>query len=191
MPSPEASFDASARRVLLELARESIQSGLVGNGPLSVQASEHAPELRETRASFVTLHRLEVLRGCVGAIEARRALAEDVAWNAHAAAFQDPRFEPLLAEDLADLAIHISVLSPLERIPVASREELIAALRPGRDGLVLSQQGRRATFLPTVWKSLPRPDEFVHQLERKARLPKDVWGEQVDCFRYTTEEWSD
>ena len=191
MPSPEASFDACARRVLLELARESIRNGLGGDGPLRVQASEHALALRETRASFVTLHRLEVLRGCVGAIEARRALAEDVAWNAHAAAFKDPRFEPLLAEDLADLAIHISVLSPLESLPVASREELIAALRPGRDGLVLSQQGRRATFLPTVWKSLPRPDEFVRQLERKAGFQDNVWGGPVECLRYTTEEWSE
>lgn len=191
MPSPELRFDPSARRVLLEFARESIRNGLGGDGPLRVQASEHAPALRELRASFVTLHRRDVLRGCVGAIEACRPLAEDVARNAHGAAFQDPRFEPLLTDELADLSIHISVLSPLESMPVASREELAAALRPGRDGLVIRQQGRRATYLPSVWKSLPQADEFVRQLERKAGLAKDAWGGRVECFRYTTEEWSD
>lgn len=191
MPSPDATLDASARRTLLGIARGSIESGLRGDGPLRVEATCHAPELREPGASFVTLQRQGDLRGCVGTIEAHRPLAEDVAWNAHAAAFHDPRFQPIEAEALGDLEIHISVLSALERIPVTSRADLLAALRPERDGLVLRQAGRRATFLPAVWASLPQPDEFVRQLERKAAFPEAAWSQPIDCFRYSTEEWGD
>ncbi len=98
---------------LLELARQSIRYGLDQGRPLEVDPSEFAPELRAPRATFVTLTRANALRGCTGSLEARRALIVDIAHNAYASAFSDPRFAALTRAELEDLEFHISILSEL------------------------------------------------------------------------------
>ncbi len=188
MPSGEPTFAPAERSALMEVARNSIEWGLRGQ-ELRIDASEHPPPLRERRASFVTLQRNGELRGCIGTLEAEWPLVEDVARAAHGAAFRDPRFPPLRAEELGELEIHISVLSPLEPMSVRTRDELIGALRPKVDGVLLRQGLLRGTFLPSVWESLPDPQDFVRELERKAGLAPDAWSRRVDCFRYTAEEW--
>ena len=82
------------------------------------------------------------------------------------------------------------MLSAPEPFPVESREALIDALRPGVDGLILSEGGRRATYLPSVWSQLPEPDRFVSELRRKAGLSPDGWSPQTVMERYTTFEFS-
>lgn len=185
------SLELGHRRVLGEVARESIETGLAASAPLAVAASAHAPALRELRPSFVTLYDGGgELRGCVGGLEPRWPLVCDVAQSAYHAAFCDPRFPPLGPAELVGLEVHISVLSALEPLRVSSRDELLAALRPRIDGLVIELEGRRATFLPAVWESLPEPVRFVEALERKAGLGADAWTRGVECSRYTTESWS-
>lgn len=148
--------------------------------------------LRLPAASFVTLRRHNgELRGCIGELEARRPLVESVAHNARNAALHDPRFEPVGAEELRDLEIHISVLGPLQPLAVHSREELVAALRPGTDGLLLDDGLHRATFLPAVWASLPDPDRFVRELERKAGLDGENWPLTLRAWRYRVTEIED
>ncbi len=190
MPSAERTLDPTERRVLTGVARSSIEGGLHGEEPC-VDPSAHPPALQEQRASFVTLCKQGELRGCIGALEAERPLVEDVARSAHGAAFRDPRFPPLRVEELKELEIHISVLSPLESVPVHSRDELIASLRPKVDGLLLRQGTLRGTFLPSVWESLPDPRDFLRELERKAGLGQDSWSQPIECLRYTTQEWRD
>jgi AmmeMemoRadiSam system protein A len=137
-------------------------------------------------ASFVTLHvGAGELRGCIGSLAPRRPLAEDVAANARAAAREDLRFAPVGAHELDGLSFEISLLSPLAPLAVASRRELLAALRPGVDGLVLDDGERRATFLPAVWAELPEPERFLAQLERKAGLPAGGWSRALRAWRYT------
>jgi AmmeMemoRadiSam system protein A len=182
--------DAVHRELLVDVARRSIAHALDQGGPLAVDPEAYPVALRRPRASFVTLHRREELRGCVGALEAVSPLVAGVARHAYGAAFEDPRFAPVTREEATQLEIHISVLSPLERIRVGTREALIAALRPGLDGLVLRQAERRATFLPSVWGSLSEPCDFVAELERKAGFVAGAWAEGVECFRYSVEEWS-
>ena len=191
MPSSEPALAAEDRRLLLELAHRSIRSGFSGRGPLEVPLAGLASALCELRASFVTLKRGGQLRGCVGSLEASQPLARDVAGSAYRAAFGDPRFPPLRPPECDDLRVHVSVLGPLEPLEATSRGELLAALRPGVDGLLIEQNGRRATFLPAVWESLPEPDAFVRELERKAGLPADAWASPLRCRRYTVEEWGD
>ena len=188
MPSGEPTLALAERRALSEVARTAIERGLRGEEP-RVDSSDYPPPLRERRASFVTLCRAGELRGCIGALEAQWALVQDVARSAHGAAFRDPRFSPLEPEEFPHIEIHISVLSPLDPIAAATREELLAAIRPKRDGLLLRQGMLRGTFLPAVWESLPDPRDFLRELERKANLGADAWKSPIECFRYTTEEW--
>jgi len=63
-------------------------------------------------------------------------------------------------------------------------------LRPGQDGLILQDRNARGTFLPTVWKSLPEPEEFLDQLKLKAGLSADYWSETLEVWRYSTESFS-
>jgi MEMO1 family protein len=153
-----------------------------------------APWLAEWRSSFVTLKLDGELRGCVGALEAYRPLAEDVAANAVAAAFQDPRFPPLREEELARTGIEVSLLSSPARIEFDGHEDLLARLRPGIDGLILQHRddaSRRATFLPQVWESLPAREAFVAQLKRKAGLPENEPAARLLFKRYTVLKWSE
>jgi AmmeMemoRadiSam system protein A len=179
------------RRALLDLARASIRHGLAQHRPLAVDPGDCPAALREPRAAFVTLNRGGRLRGCIGHLEACQPLARDVAENAYSAAFCDPRFPPLGADEVADLEVHISVLSPPEAVPVASEAELLARIRPGIDGLILADDGHRGTFLPAVWESLPRPQDFLRHLRVKAGLPPDYWSETLRVSRYTAEAFGD
>lgn len=172
---------------LLVLARQSIAHGLQTGRPLAVNLDDYPAALSQSRATFVTLERHDQLRGCIGMLEALRPLAEDVAENAFAAAFRDRRFPPLTADELADLELHISVLSPAEAIGFTSEADLISQLRPGIDGVILQERGRRGTFLPSVWDDLPKPNEFLHHLKQKAGLPPTYWSDTIQAYRYTTE----
>jgi AmmeMemoRadiSam system protein A len=173
---------------LLALARGSVEHGVREGRPLRVDASAYAEALREPGASFVTLEREGALRGCIGSLDPRRALVVDVVENAYAAAFRDPRFPPLSADELAAVAVHLAILSPLERIGVASEEELLARLRPGVHGVLLQEGAHRGTFLPAVWAGLSDPREFVRQLKRKAGLAPDHWSESLEVWIYTAVE---
>jgi len=172
---------------LLNLARESIGFGLQHARPLATAPDAFPPVLREFRASFVTLKNEGALRGCIGSLEAYRPLVTDVAENAFAAAFRDPRFPPVGAHELDVLELQLSLLTPAEPMTVRSEDDLLDQLRPGEDGLILQEGGRRATFLPSVWESLPEPDQFLRHLKRKAGLPEDYWSDALQVFRYATE----
>jgi AmmeMemoRadiSam system protein A len=180
-------YDESQREILLELAHRSIECGLSHGSPATVAVSDYSKELTRDRACFVTLHLAGKLRGCIGSIESSRPLVIDVADRAFAAANKDPRFSPLQGHEFERVDIEISVLLPLERIDVASEQELLSELSPGFDGLILQDGGSRGVFLPAVWESLPDPVEFVSQLRSKARLPVDYWSSSLQLWKFQTE----
>lgn len=190
LPDP-AALDQTHRATLLQVARDSIRHGLDRGRPLGVRIEKYAPPLQALGASFVTLHRTDQLRGCIGHLEATQALVQDVAANAFAAAFRDPRFPPLREDELPQLRVHVSVLTPTFPIPFSSEEDLIAKLRPGVDGLILEEGSARGTFLPSVWESLPDPPEFLRHLKVKAGLKPGHWSDRVKVYRYATESFGD
>lgn len=145
--------------------------------------------LREHGASFVTLKIEGELRGCIGTIEPHRPLGDDVAHNARAAAYRDPRFPPLASEEMRVLQVEVSVLSPREEVAARSESEALSQLRPGVDGVLFEYQHFRSTFLPQVWESLPEPEQFMGELRRKAGLPARFWHPEVRLFRYTVEKY--
>ena len=173
--------------VLLNIARSAIENELgVRNG----MPAHDEPVLRQVGASFVTLTESGKLRGCIGTVEAYRRIGEDVAENALAAAFSDPRFAPISADELDDLKIEVSRLSAIEPIEThGSEAAAIAALRPGVDGLVLRWGRHRATFLPQVWDELPEPEQFLRRLKRKAHLDESFWDPSIELGRYEVQSW--
>lgn len=152
--------------------------------------ADYPLEITVWRSSFVTLTIGERLRGCCGRLEAERPLIEDVWHNAHAAGFMDPRFDPLTPEELRELEVEISVLTPLERLFVRSTDELLASLTPGRHGLVLGSAGERVTFIPHVWQSVPDAATFVRELRRKAGWPDEGWQPDLEAWRFEAESIS-
>lgn len=183
-------YSAAERAILLRVAHASIATGLQTGRPLAVRAEDYPAPLIDKRATFVTLTRDGLLRGCIGSLEAHRMLVEDVAGNAFAAAFRDPRFPPLQQQELDALEIQVSVLGTPEPLAFATEQELLESLRPGVDGLILEEKNTRGTFLPSVWESLPRPEDFLNHLKMKAGLPAGYWTDSVRIWRYTTESFS-
>ncbi|MDT8384974.1 MAG: AmmeMemoRadiSam system protein A [Gammaproteobacteria bacterium] len=175
--------------LLHQVARKAVEQGLRQGGHLVVDTPYYPRPLREPGASFVTLKQHGELRGCIGSLEARRPLVEDVAYNAYAAAFADPRFPPLTEQDFSEVDIQLSVLSRAEPIQFDGEADLLRQLRPGIDGLILEDGRHRGTFLPAVWESLPQPAAFLQHLKMKAGLPADYWSDTLKVSRYTTESF--
>lgn len=172
---------------LLTIARNAIERDF---GREARTVTPH-PMLSRPGASFVTLTQNGQLRGCIGSLEAYRALATDVAENAGAAAFRDPRFAPLSHEEVDRTRVEVSLLEAAEAMDFCDEADAIARLRPGVDGVILTHGDRRATFLPQVWESLPDPQRFLAQLKRKAGLPAAYWDEKIALARYGVQKWKE
>jgi AmmeMemoRadiSam system protein A len=176
-----------AGRTLLGIARAAIAHRF---GELPAAPRVDAPLwLRQAGATFVTLTRAGKLRGCIGSLEARRALGEDVLANALAAAFGDPRFTPLTAAEWPGSALEVSLLSTPKPIHFADEAELLASIHAGEDGLIVQLDDRRATFLPQVWTSIPDKRRFLAELLAKAGLPADTRLARCRVSRYRVMKW--
>jgi len=172
---------------LLTLARNAI----AGHFGLEQNPTVDAPELQKPGATFVTLTQHGKLRGCIGSLEAWRPLAQDVRENALAAAFRDPRFNALRADELPTTRVEVSLLTPAEPISFTSEADALAQLRPNVDGVIFTAGHRRSTFLPQVWEQLPDPAVFMAHLKQKAGLPASYWGPDVGLERYTVRKWKE
>lgn len=175
----------SRARVLVSIARASIARAAPPAGDMAWEEEW----LRCRGASFATLRLAGELRGCIGTIDPRRALGDDVAHNAFAAAYRDSRFAPVSPAELPRLEIEVSVLSVREPLAVATEDEALASLRPGIDGVYLEYRGLSATFLPQVWEGLPDPRDFLGELRRKAGLPLRFWHADMRLSRYAVRKY--
>ena len=175
----------NAGAVLLPLARAAIAAQLGHKHP----ATHDAAWLRTPGACFVTLTKDTQLRGCIGSLQAHRALLDDVRQNAVAAAFRDPRFRPLSAAEYELIALEVSVLSEQESLAFSSEHDALSQLRVGIDGVVFTYGRHTSTFLPQVWENFPDAVEFMAHLKYKAGLPPDFWADDVRIARYTVAKW--
>ncbi|HEV8097168.1 MAG TPA: AmmeMemoRadiSam system protein B [Burkholderiales bacterium] len=176
-----------AGRRLLAIARAAIAREL-GTG-----TAEGHPDawLGQTAATFVTLLKDGKLRGCIGSLEAHRPLREDVAANAVAAAFRDPRFPPLAKEEWPYCALEVSLLSRPRTIRFADEADLFAQVRAGEDGIILEYAGKHATYLPQVWEGLPDNRRFFAELKRKAGIPEETGLARCKVLRYRVAKWKE
>ncbi|MBI5957146.1 MAG: AmmeMemoRadiSam system protein A [Chloroflexi bacterium] len=170
-------YTPQERALLLDLARRTLDAITHRQPAPTVDLSALPAALCEPRACFVTMrYRSDgALRGCTGTLVARRPLAEEVIYMTEQTAFHDPRFEPVMASDVDDLHLEISVLTPSQPLDFDSPEDLIAQLRPNVDGVTLKFDHRRATFLPQVWESYSDPKVFLSLLSQKMGAAPDTW----------------
>lgn len=179
------------RQTALTLARETIRTYLAGESRPPIP---HDGVFGQNGAAFVTLHTKHdhYLRGCIGTIIAYRPLGEDIAEHAVDAAVNDPRFNAMTSAELDGIEIEISVLSEPKELTYGSADELLDALRPGIDGVVIRYGGYSATFLPTVWEQLPDKGLFLAHLCQKAGLPADFYTTgKLQVFLYQSEVFSE
>lgn len=167
---PAGGLTSAARAVLLQLARDAIATGAARHRAPDPDPATLPAELRAVGAAFVTLRRNGVLRGCIGSLEATEPLYQDVMRNARNAAFHDPRFLPLAADELATLELEISVLTPPR--PIESPAEFVL----GRHGIILEKGGAGAVFLPQVApeQGWDKETTLAH-LAAKAGLKPNAW----------------
>jgi len=185
-PPPRADVSATELEFLAAEAVAAVRAMLGAPAPAALVDPALHPRLARAGAAFVTLRQHARLRGCIGSLEARRPLLADVRENARAAARDDPRFTPLTLGELAVTVLEVSVLSAAEPLTFDDEDTLLAQIEPGRDGLVVHHARARATYLPSVWETLPDPRLFLAELRRKAGIAPDVPTAALAILRYTT-----
>lgn len=183
------SLSSQEKDRLRQVAAQGVAWAVAGRSEAALEAPECTGTLSMPGASFVTLRLNGQLRGCMGSLEAWRPLFLDVLHNAYASACRDPRFDPVSDEECPLLQLSISVLTDPECMKIESEADLIAQLRVGVDGLILSARGRSATYLPSVWSQLPGPKVFVEELKRKAGWSRDFWSSDIVARRYRSIEF--
>lgn len=180
-------FNANKGQTLLHLARAAIAEEF---GFISDELPR-ADWMEEPGATFVTLTLDGQLCGCIGSLEAQRPLIDDVRHNAVAAAFNDPRFEPLTKDEFAHVIIDVALLGTPEQIHFSNEEDAIAQLNPGLDGVTLEYGSHHATHLPQAWAQLPDPRGFLAHLKSQAGLPEDFWSNDIRLSHYTIRRWQE
>ena len=182
---PIAPLSAAEREALLTLARATLHRFLsVGDAPI-VHPAE--PGLWQARGAFVTLEKAGELRGCIGELVGQRPLYLSVQWAALSAALADPRFPPLTAEELPQIAIEISALTPLQEVADVNDIEV------GVHGLLIAQGGQQGVLLPQVavdegWDR----EAFLRAVCRKAGLPEETWREaDAHLYAFSAEVFSE
>jgi AmmeMemoRadiSam system protein B/AmmeMemoRadiSam system protein A len=196
-PTSEAGGPEDAERaeiealgpVLIDLVRGGIAVGFHTGQPGQVRtdAALH-PVLAAPGAAFVTLRRNGALRGCIGSPMARRPLGVDVVDHAFNAAFRDPRFPKLHMLELAGLELSVSVLTPPVAMRFADEADLLAQLRPGVDGLIIEDAGRRSLFLPSVWQEIREARQFLTALKMKAGMGAAHFSPRFQASRFRSIE---
>ena len=181
---------AQEKQTLLRLARESMDHAVRQEPIPPIDLDSLSPRLQADGVSFVTLTIQGTLRGCIGALEPSQPLALDVSEHAIAAALHDYRFPRVELDELAHIKIEVSRLTLPVPLSYQAPEELLEKLRPGVDGVLLRDGGRRATFLPQVWEKIPEPDEFLDNLCYKMGAEPGLWREKnLQVSVYQVEEF--
>jgi len=176
----KVNLDKSSREELLRMARASIEKYLESRKYPPVTSENK--ELLKKCGAFVTLKKDVNLRGCIGYTQAIMPLCETVSKAAIAAATQDTRFNPVSEEELKEIKISISVLSPLRKI------KDVKEIKVGTHGLVIRKWGRSGLLLPQVAteEGWDRPT-FLQHTCLKAGLPTDAWKEGADILTFTAD----
>ncbi len=178
------SLSEGERQALLNLARQAVTEAVLRGQILADIPSGGIFSQRS--GVFVALHVGKRLRGCIGAVEPEEPLGDSVVRSAASAALQDSRFPAVRPDELSDLQIEISLLSPL--LPIRPEE-----IEIGRHGLLISRGRLRGLLLPQVAvEHHLSAEQFLAETCRKAQLPPDAWREaDTGLFGFTSEIFSD
>lgn len=181
-------FTKEYRDELLRLARTSLEEAVLHQRRYEPSRDDFSEVLFNKGATFVTLTEEDDLRGCIGTLLPREAVAADIAQNAYAAALSDHRFNPVTAEELEKIKISISFLTGYERVLYQDEEDLLNMIEAGTDGVVIRDGNRQGLFLPSVWKQIPDKKEFLQNLKLKAGMSPSYWSNNIKVYRFRTVE---
>jgi AmmeMemoRadiSam system protein A len=189
--------------LILAIARGAVGE-CFGGTPMQISAR---PWLDVPAATFVSIHhharrdvghmrphdrgRSEQLHGCIGSVEPRRRLVDDLRHNAVLAAFHDSRTRALRSDEFDLVRFSVSILGPHRPLLFRDEAHARAQLRPRVDGVILAWHGHRGLFLPKVWESLPEPAAFLDNLKRKAGLSVDFWAPDIELERFEVLEFDE
>lgn len=176
------------KKIAFDTIHKSIMQGLQNGCAYEPEVEKFDAPFRKKLAVFITLKLHGHLRGCIGTTEAHAPLISAIAQYAYAAAFSDPRFKPLTEDEYKNIEINLSILSSPMPINFNDEADLIQQLRPDIDGLIISKNNARATFLPAVWESISKPEVFLHELKKKAGIKSSESPEKA--WRYTAEHYT-
>jgi len=168
-------YSEKDKTFLLNLARMTIQSGDKKNIISNSEIESLNNSLKEKRGAFVTIHKNNNLRGCIGYILPMLPLYQTIIENAYNAAYKDPRFPPINSNEFKEIIIEISILTIPKKLEYSGYEELLNKLKPNEDGVIIKKNFYSATFLPQVWEQLPKKEEFLSHLCMKAGLDMYEW----------------
>ncbi|MGV8151395.1 MAG: AmmeMemoRadiSam system protein A [Candidatus Woesearchaeota archaeon] len=177
------------QQLLLRLARDTLESYFKDLDPDTSDMSH----LTQLRGCFVTLYINKKLRGCIGFTKPIMPLFEEVIAATKAAAFEDPRFDPVVAEELSNIKIEISLLSRPELIKAESQEEYLNSIKVGKDGLIIQMNGNSGLLLPQVAKEEGYDaKEFLEAVCEKAGIPVDSWKmKEAKIYKFHAEIFSE
>jgi uncharacterized protein len=178
------------KSILLKQARIAMEEAVNTGTYKQIDFNNIPANLCQLGSSFVTLTKKGELRGCIGSLDFKIPLVEDVRRHAVAAALNDFRFPPVQTEELKEILIEISHLTLPRQYFYQSPGELLRKLRPNIDGVVLRDGIHQATFLPQVWIKIPDPENFLSQLCLKMGAPAHYWRtNQLEILIYQVDEF--
>jgi AmmeMemoRadiSam system protein A len=179
------SLNEEQGQLLVKLARQTIEEKL-DRRSIKVDPEFMTDSVfKEKRGTFVTLTINKQLRGCIGNLDSTDSIVDGIERNAINAAFRDPRFPPLKADELDRVDIEVSILTEPQPLEYRDSKDLLSKLRVNVDGVILRKGSASATFLPQVWEQLPQPEKFLSHLCTKAGLPGDTWRKgNLDILTY-------
>jgi AmmeMemoRadiSam system protein A len=169
--SEEKTLTEAEKSQLLDIAKTTIEHVVKNIAPKEYEVD--SPTLLEKRGAFVTLHKKGVLRGCIGYVLAFKPLYQTIVEMAEAAAMRDPRFPPVTPDEVPDLDIEISVLSPIRKI--TNIEDIIV----GKHGILIERGNQSGLLLPQVATEYDWDREtFLNHTCVKAGLYPQAWKEE-------------
>lgn len=171
----QENFTKEERKLLLDLARRTVKEVVTAGRLPAVDPKTLPAKFAEPKGCFVTLTQNGALRGCIGNILPQMPLYQAVIGNAQSAAIRDHRFQPVRPDELDKLEVEVSVLTVPQPLAFSSPDDLLAKLKPHRDGVVLQVGGRGSTYLPQVWEQIPDKVMFLNTLSEKAGCAPDAW----------------
>ncbi|MEK7167050.1 MAG: AmmeMemoRadiSam system protein A, partial [Patescibacteria group bacterium] len=186
-------LDKKEKKMLLEIARKSIESQIKENKIFepNLNLISQYPKLLEKKGAFVTLYKNKQLRGCIGNILPQEELYLSVRNNAISAAIYDPRFLPILHEELNQIDIEISVLEIPQLIKVNNWQEYLNKITPLKDGVIIKLGSNQATYLPQVWEQISEKENFLNSLCQKAGLNYECWKDpKIEIYKYQVQKFN-
>lgn len=175
----------SDQAILKKMVRQ-VLNDAVTDKSLLLPSAPSSLALLAPAACFVTLYKEQQLRGCIGTYIADQPLWLNVCRYSYYSACEDRRFTPIAKNELSNIRFEISVLSELAPIVNVGEQTLLQQLKVGSDGLLLKDTHRSAIFLPSVWKVLITPLEFLHALKQKGGWPANYWSQDIELYIFNT-----